>query len=113
MLTSSESRILPVVTSREPEPAPELRGHSAPVVVRLRELPREDAVELLSSSAVALSQGQLARILTRAQGNPLASCKYSLVEREQFSYPLVAGSETVHEGRLSGRVTSRGRSTSA
>ncbi len=40
----------------------------------------------------------------RAQGNPLASCKYSLVEREQFSYPLVAGSDTVHEGRLSGRV---------
>ena len=52
----------------------------------------------------AFAIGALWPAIARAQGNPLASCKYSLVEREQFSYPLVAGSDTVHEGRLSGRV---------
>ena len=71
VLASGETRILSVITSREPEPPPELRARSSPAVVRLRELPREDAAQLLASSAAALSQGQLARILARAQGNPL------------------------------------------
>lgn len=36
--------------------------------------------------------------------NPLAKCKNQVIERERFSYPLVAGSDTVHEGVLSGHV---------
>jgi LPS-assembly protein len=39
-----------------------------------------------------------------AAQNPLSNCKSSLVEKERFSYPLVEGSTTVHEGIMSGHV---------
>ena len=39
-----------------------------------------------------------------AQPNPLSNCKSLLIEKERFSYPLVEGSETVHEAILSGHV---------
>ena len=37
--------------------------------------------------------------------NPLSGCKtYQKIEREEFNYPLVPGTENVHEGRLAGSV---------
>jgi len=42
--------------------------------------------------------------IARAQ-NPLADCKtFQKVEREEFSYPLVPGTDNVHQGRLAGSV---------
>ena len=42
--------------------------------------------------------------LAGAQGNPLAGCKSQVIEKDTFDYPLIAGSETAHEGILRGHV---------
>jgi lipopolysaccharide assembly outer membrane protein LptD (OstA) len=62
---------------------------------------RRSLWSLLAATAVLVVLPSAARAQS---SNPLASCKYSVVEREQFTYPLVPGTDNVHEGILSGAV---------